>query len=78
VTYLYRPNARQRVGRHIPAGINERNNRKSIARQRISKHASLTIQVVVSAFSVQSGCKEVLGSIEEVKSRVSERQPAGK
>jgi hypothetical protein len=35
----YRPIARQQLGKHIPAGANERNNRKSIARQRISKHA---------------------------------------
>jgi hypothetical protein len=35
----YRPIARQRLGKHIPAGANTRNNRTSIARQRISKHA---------------------------------------
>jgi hypothetical protein len=33
------PIARQRVGEHIPAGAYERNNRTSIARQRISKQA---------------------------------------
>jgi hypothetical protein len=36
----YRPIARQRLGKHIPAGANARNNRMPIARQRINKHAS--------------------------------------
>jgi hypothetical protein len=31
--------ARQRLGKHIPVGANARNNKTSIARQRISKHA---------------------------------------
>jgi hypothetical protein len=35
----HRPITRQRLGKHIPAGVNARNNRTSIARQRISKHA---------------------------------------
>jgi hypothetical protein len=35
----YRPIARQRPGKHTPAGANARNNRMSIARQRISKQA---------------------------------------
>jgi hypothetical protein len=39
----YRPIDMQRLGKHILAGTNVRNNRTSIARQRISKHASLTI-----------------------------------
>jgi hypothetical protein len=43
-----------------------RSNRTSIARQRISKHASLTIEAVFSAWSVQSGYKEVFSSIELV------------
>jgi hypothetical protein len=34
----YRTIARQRLGKHILAGANARNNRKSIARQRFSKH----------------------------------------
>jgi hypothetical protein len=38
------PIARQRVGKHVPAEANARKNRTSIARQRSSKHASLTIQ----------------------------------
>jgi hypothetical protein len=42
----YRPIARQRLGKHIPAGANALNNMTSIARQRISKHASLTIEAV--------------------------------
>jgi hypothetical protein len=53
------------IGKHIPDGANERSNRTSIARQLISKHASLTIEAVCSAWSVQSGYKEVFGSIEQ-------------
>jgi hypothetical protein len=66
---------------NIPARANAGKNRTTIARQRISKHASLTIEAVISAGSVQSDYKEVSGSIEEfrrtVKSQVSRRQPAG-
>jgi hypothetical protein len=36
----YRSIARQRLGKHIPAGANARNNRTSIARQQCGKHAS--------------------------------------
>jgi hypothetical protein len=43
---MYRPIARQRLGKHVPAKANARNNRTFIARQRISKHASLTIEAV--------------------------------
>jgi hypothetical protein len=50
--------ARQRLVKHIPTGAKALNNNTSIVRQRISKHASLTIKVVFSAWSVQSGCKE--------------------
>jgi hypothetical protein len=49
----HRPIARQRLGKHIPAGAKARNNRTSTGRQRISKHASLTIEAVFSAWSVQ-------------------------
>jgi hypothetical protein len=42
----HRPIARQRLGKHIPAGDNARNNRTFIATQRISKHASLTTETV--------------------------------
>jgi hypothetical protein len=38
------PIARQRVGRHIPAEANTRNNRMSVARQRSCKHAFLTTE----------------------------------
>jgi hypothetical protein len=38
--------ARQRVSKHIPAGVNARNNTTSIARQHISKHASLKTEAV--------------------------------
>jgi hypothetical protein len=43
-----------------------RNNRTPIARQRMSKHASsFIIEAVFSARSVQSGYKEVFGSMEQ-------------
>jgi hypothetical protein len=38
VTYI--PIASQQLGKHIPAAANVGNNRKYIARERISKHAS--------------------------------------
>jgi hypothetical protein len=41
----------------------------SIAKQRVSKHASLTIEAVFSAWSVQSGYKEMFSSVA-VKLRV--------
>jgi hypothetical protein len=33
------PIARQRLGKHVPAGVNARNNRASLARQPVSKDA---------------------------------------
>jgi hypothetical protein len=60
----YRPTARLQLGKHIPEGTNNSNNRASIARQRISKHASLTTDAVLSAWSVQSDYKEVFSSVE--------------
>jgi hypothetical protein len=59
------PIARQRLGKHIPAEANSRNNRTSIPRQRTSKHTSLTTEAVFSAWSVHSGYKEVFGSREQ-------------
>jgi hypothetical protein len=44
------PIARQRLGKQIPAEVNARNSRTSIARQRISKHVSLTVESVFSAY----------------------------
>jgi hypothetical protein len=58
------PIARQRLSKHIPARANVRKSRTSIGRQRINKHASLTIEAAFSVGSVQSGYKEVFGSIE--------------
>jgi hypothetical protein len=58
------PIARQRLGEHILERANESNNRTSIARQRIGKHASLTVETVFSAWFVQSCYKEVFSSIE--------------
>jgi hypothetical protein len=57
------PIARQRLSKHIPAEAYERNNRTSISRLRISKHASLTLEAAFPAWSVQSGYKE--GSVQE-------------
>jgi hypothetical protein len=54
--------ARQRLSKHIPAEANMRNNGTSITRKRISKHASLTTEAVLSAWSMQSGYKEVYSS----------------
>jgi hypothetical protein len=44
--------ARQRLGKHISAGVKARNSLTSIARQLISKHASLRTEAVFSASSV--------------------------
>jgi hypothetical protein len=54
----------QRHGKHIPAEENARNNRTSTARQRVGKHTPLTIEVVFSGWSVQSGYKEVFSSMK--------------
>jgi hypothetical protein len=59
------PVARQRIGKQ------ESYNKTSIDRQRISKHTSLKIEAVFSAWSVQSGYKEEFRGIEN--SRVSRR-----
>jgi hypothetical protein len=65
----YRPIARQRLGKQIPVGAHMCNSRTSVAMQWISTHTSLTIEAVFSAWSMQSGCKEVFSSIKwsEVK-----------
>jgi hypothetical protein len=51
----------------------------SIARQRISKHASVSIEAVFSIWAMQSGYKEVFGSSkhnsQEMKIWVSRSQP---
>jgi hypothetical protein len=56
------PIAKQRLG-NIPAQAYARNNRASIARQRVSKQAFSTVEVVFSAWSVQSCYKDVFDSI---------------
>jgi hypothetical protein len=61
--------ARQRLSKHIPARAKASKTRTSIARQWISKYASLTIEAVFSVVSVQSGFKEVFGSTEQDNSR---------
>jgi hypothetical protein len=68
----YRSIARQRLGKHIPAEANVRNNRTSIIRQWISKGASLTIEAVSSGWSMQSGYKEALSWGESVAARSSQ------
>jgi hypothetical protein len=60
-----KPIASQRLGKHIPAEANARNNKTSTATQGISKHSSLTIEVVFSVWSVQSGYKEEYRSWQE-------------
>jgi hypothetical protein len=59
------PIARQRLGKHISEQTNVRNHKTSIAKQVISKHTSLTTEAVFSAWSLQSGYKEVFGSREQ-------------
>jgi hypothetical protein len=44
--------------KHIPAGVNPRDNRMSIARQRHGKYAPSTIQAVFPVWSMQSGYKK--------------------
>jgi hypothetical protein len=46
-TMMHRPIARQQRGKYIPAEAKAHNNRLTIARQRISKHTSLTIEAVL-------------------------------
>jgi hypothetical protein len=58
------PIARQRLGKHIPAQANVSNSRASIVSQ-ISKHASVSIDAVFSAPSVQSGYMEVFNRTEQ-------------
>jgi hypothetical protein len=48
-TVTYRPIVRQPLDKHIPSEANAYDNRTSIVRQRISKHASLVIETVFSA-----------------------------
>jgi hypothetical protein len=74
---------RQRLGKHIPAQRISLNNRTFLARQRISKHTSSTIDAVFSVGSVQRKCSaeqcEWSSSVSsrEEQSRVSAPQPAG-
>jgi hypothetical protein len=60
------PIARQRLDKHILAEANACNNKTSFARHWISKHASLTTEAIFSAWSLQSGYKEVFGWEESV------------
>jgi hypothetical protein len=46
----------------------------SIARKRISKHASLTIEAVFSSWAVRSGYKEVFGSIKQHRTVVGSEE----
>jgi hypothetical protein len=58
------PIARQRLSKHIPTRAKARDSRTSIARQRCGKHASSTIEAMFSVGYVESGYKEVFGSVE--------------
>jgi hypothetical protein len=71
------PTARQGFGKHTPMEANARNNRAFTARQRISKHASLTTEAVFSAWPMQSGYKEVFSSMKQ-HNRVSCCQELGR
>jgi hypothetical protein len=51
-TVMCIPIARQRLGKHIPAGANARDNRECIARQRCGKHDSSKIQAVFCVIRV--------------------------
>jgi hypothetical protein len=62
--------ARQRLGKHIPEEANARNNRTSIARLRINKHAFLTREAVSSACP----CKVVIKKGSVGKSQLSEAE----
>jgi hypothetical protein len=76
----YITTARQRLGKHIQAEENPRDNRMSIARQRISKHTSRTTGVVLSAWSVQNGYKLLFSNkvVAEKRPGVElRRQPTG-
>jgi hypothetical protein len=73
--------ARQRLGKHIPAGANGIESRTSIARQRNCKQAFPTIKMLCF---LRGPCKMVIResseagrSSSEVKSRVSRRQSTG-
>jgi hypothetical protein len=61
---MLRPIARQRLSEHVPTLVSMPNNRTSIARQRISTNASLTIEAVFSAWSMQCGYKEVFSNMK--------------
>jgi hypothetical protein len=61
------PIARLRLGKYIPAQANSLNNRTSIARQGISKHTSLTINVfcVVRAKRLQRSVRQYRRVVEK-------------
>jgi hypothetical protein len=67
------PIARQRFGKHIPAGAKARKRRTYTDRQRITKHVSLITETAFSAWSVQSRYKEVFDSIEQYRTVVELR-----
>jgi hypothetical protein len=68
-TVTYTAIARQRLGKHIPAQANARNYRISIAKQRISKQASLTVEAMFSAWFVRNGYEEEFSWEELVEFR---------
>jgi hypothetical protein len=52
---------RQRLGKHIPAQAISLSNKTYIAKQRISKHISVTKEAVFSVGTMRNGCKKVFG-----------------
>jgi hypothetical protein len=65
----YRPIARQRLGKYIPAEACARNNRTYIARQRISKQAFSTIERLCF---LHGPCKVVIRKSSEAGSSSTE------
>jgi hypothetical protein len=61
----YRRIARHRLGKNIPAQTYASNDRASTARQWVSKQTFSTTEAMISAWSMQSGYKEVLGGIKQ-------------
>jgi hypothetical protein len=55
---MCKPISRQRLGKHILVEAKAYNNKTSITRQQISKHASLTTVTVFPVWFVQNSYKE--------------------
>jgi hypothetical protein len=73
----YRPITRQRLRKDIATEAYASNNRTSIARGRISKHASLTIEAVLSACSVPRDYKRQRKPFESAEMPVCRNMSLG-